>query len=287
MKRFLRGHDVEDVLSAIEDAGAVVVTEFLPEPALGKLRRAVQTRADAASAGGGGQISFWKKFHGSQTKRFTGIGLTSDVFFELLDDRYLASLADHLLGDSGHQYWMNTCQAMIIGPGEAAQVLHRDGDNWSNVMARTWPVCPELTVSMMLALEDVDELVGATRVIPGSHRWTEYERPANPDEAIPATLRAGDALIYSGRVFHGGGANQTTDRWRWALHLSFVVGWLTPEEAASQIYPAALIQNRSARVKRLLGMSSFNPYPGRGGRLWLKDFEEWTQPRKGGLEADS
>ena len=276
MKRFQRGHDVEGLLSAIEDKGAVIVTEFLPDSALIQLRDAIKDRAESAKAGAEDGINFWEKFHGAQTKRFTGIGLTSEVFFDLLEDDYLACLADRLLGDSGHQYWMNTCQAMIIGPGEAAQVLHRDGDNWSNVMARTWPNCPELTVSLILALEDVDEVVGATRVVPGSHRWTDYERSPEPAESIPATLLAGDALIYNGRVFHGGGANQTVDRWRWALHLSFVVGWLTPEEAASQIYPASLIEHRSPRVKRLLGMSSFNPYPGRGGRLWLKDFAEWT-----------
>jgi ectoine hydroxylase-related dioxygenase (phytanoyl-CoA dioxygenase family) len=239
------------------------------------LRASIQAEAALRAAGPEGGPRYWQTFHGAHTKRFTGIGLLSEVFFDLLEDEVLAGIADALLKDSGPQYWMNTCQAMIIGPGEPAQTLHRDGDNWSSVMQHGWPDCPELTVSMILALEDVDAAVGATRVIPGSHQWPDYERVGQPDETMPAELAAGDALIYSGKVIHGGGENGTQDRWRWALHLSFVVGWLTPEEASTQIYSAEALQNRSDRVKRLLGFSAFNPYPGRGGRLWLKNFEPW------------
>jgi len=80
MKRFQRGHDVEGVLSAIEDMGAVIVTEFLPDSALAQLRGAIKARAEAVEAGAEDGINFWKKFHGAKTKRFTGIGLTSEVF---------------------------------------------------------------------------------------------------------------------------------------------------------------------------------------------------------------
>jgi hypothetical protein len=90
MKRFQRGHDVEDLLSAIEDTGAVIVTEFFPDSALIQLRDAIKDRAESAKSGAEDGINFWEKFHGAQTKRFTGIGLTSEVFFNLLDDDYWA-----------------------------------------------------------------------------------------------------------------------------------------------------------------------------------------------------
>jgi len=275
LDRFPKATALPEFIEALSKDGALIIEGMLDPIRLETLRASVRAEASKRAAGPEGGPRYWQTFHGANTKRFTGIGLLSEVFFDLLEDEVLAGIADALLKDSGPQYWMNTCQAMVIGPGEQAQTLHRDGDNWSSVMQHGWPDCPELTVSMILALEEVDASVGATRVIPGSHQWPDYERVGQPGETMPAELAAGDALIYSGKVIHGGGENATQDRWRWALHLSFVVGWLTPEEASNQIYSAEPLQNRSDRVKRLLGFSAFNPYPGRGGRLWLKNFEPW------------
>ncbi len=44
------------------------------------------------------------------------------------------------------------------------------------------------------------------------------------ERTVPAELNPGDALVYSGKTAHGGGANRTPDRWRCAMHLSYVVG---------------------------------------------------------------
>lgn len=55
-------------------------------------------------------------------------------------------------------------------------------------------------------------------------------------------MAPGDALVYSGYVLHGGGANQDGTAWRKAMHMSFVAGWLTPEEARSR---ASTLASRS------------------------------------------
>lgn len=275
MIRLPRSAPSNQVFRGLETDGALIVEGFLEAEKLMTLKAVVTALADQNASGASGEARFWQAFHGSKTKRFTGIGLHTEIFFDLLEDELLQTLGDALLTTSGSQYWMNTCQAMIIGPGERAQMLHRDCDNWSSVTSLLWPNCPELTFSMILALDKVDEAVGATRVIPGSHLWLDHSRIGDPNDAEAAELAAGDALVYSGKVIHGGGENQTLDRWRWALHLSFVVGWLTPEEAASHIFTREHVANRSERTKRLLGFSAFNPYPARGGRLWLKDFQTW------------
>lgn len=49
---------------------------------------------------------------------------------------------------------------------------------------------------------------GATRVIPGSHKWGP-ERAPKVSETVPAELEIGDALFFTGHVYHGGGANVT------------------------------------------------------------------------------
>ncbi|MAD84969.1 MAG: hypothetical protein CL912_18580 [Deltaproteobacteria bacterium] len=49
---------------------------------------------------------------------------------------------------------------------------------------------------------------GATIVIPGSHLWGPDRFPLD-EEAFPAELEIGDALIFVGNVYHAGGANTT------------------------------------------------------------------------------
>ncbi|NCG36425.1 MAG: hypothetical protein GWP48_02710, partial [Actinobacteria bacterium] len=55
-----------------------------------------------------------------------------------------------------------------------------------------------------------------------------------------------------------------------AMHLSFVAGWLTPEESSAIDYTTEELAEQSPRVQRLLGHRSYDPRPHRGGGLWLK-----------------
>lgn len=183
MNRFPKAAALSALVDALSEDGAVIVEALLDEQRLNSLRTAIRAEAEKRAPGAQGGPRYWQTFHGANTKRFTGIGLISEIFYDLLEDEVLASLADELLKGSGPEYWMNTCQAMIIGPGEPPQTLHRDGDNWSNVMQRSWPDCPELTLSTILVLDDVDASVGATRVIPGSlttSAWGSRVRPSPP-----------------------------------------------------------------------------------------------------------
>ena len=270
-----RDADPTDWINAITMGGGVFIEDFLSDAALADISKTIKARASEHLSGSSDRSSFWQGFHGERTTRFTGLGRDTDYFFDLLEDPLFGAVADALLEDSGKGYWLNTCQAMIIGPGEPAQILHRDGDNWANVQSAFWPNSPELTVSMMIALDNVWPALGSTRIVPGSHRWEDYRRRPTPDEVFAGHFKAGDALLYTGSTLHGGGANETADQLRWALHLSVVVGWLTPEEAITQEYPADLVRGRSNRVKRLLGYESFDGAPKSGGRLWLRDFERW------------
>ena len=53
--------------------------------------------------------------------------------------------------------------------------------------------------------------------------------------------------------------------------MSFVAGWLTPEESISLDHPLGSLADRSERVQQLLGHHSYTPGPGRrGGGLWLR-----------------
>ena len=78
-------------------------------------------------------------------------------------------------------------------------------------------------------------------------------------------------MIYSGRTLHGAGHN-TTRSLRYGLHVSFVVGWLRPEEASPLMVSRERAAELPPRARQLLGWGSY--YSRGGGRTWLVDFEE-------------
>jgi ectoine hydroxylase-related dioxygenase (phytanoyl-CoA dioxygenase family) len=166
---------------------------------------------------------------------------------------------------------MNTGQMMVIGPGEDAQVLHRDADNWRSMNR---PDGFEVTISCMFAISEFTAAGGATRVVPGSHRWADYDIVPDVADSVAAEMPAGSGLIYTGRVLHGGGANTTTDVWRFGLHLSFVLGWLTPEEASPLAAPWDVVSRLPHRAQRLLGWRCYDAGQDDGSRLWTVDYED-------------
>ncbi len=273
LQTFPRNTPIPEILDAIEHDGAAIVEDMIAPDRLASLNRELDGAIATTPPGSRSGSTLWEAFHGSPTVRFTGLAARSPVFVELLEHEVLGAYADSALLPNAGSYWLNTGQAMIVGPGEQAQMLHRDMGNWP-AFAAQGAAAPEVTVSSIFALSDFHEANGATRVTPGSHRWESFDvMDGKPEETIPAEMRAGSALLYSGKVVHGAGANRS-DGWRRGLHLSFVLGWLRPEEASPLMIPFDLAKTFSPRVQQLLGYTSYDPAPILGGRLWLVDFEK-------------
>lgn len=270
LERIHSSASLQHILEFYERDGGVIIEEMVPRTVIDELREAADAFAmrivpGSATQGLGEDGAL---FAGVNTVRFSSLGLITPAYFALLDNPVYAAIADAVLLPNCGSYWVNTGQVMYINPGEPAQILHRDANNWWQFVEATWPNSKEITISAMIGLDEVTEELGATRVVPGSQHQRELERWGEGD-TVPAELGPGDAFIYSGYVQHGGGANRT-DRVRRAMHLSYVVGWLTPEEASPIDFLTADLADQSDRVQRLLGHRSYNPRPLPGGGLWLR-----------------
>jgi ectoine hydroxylase-related dioxygenase (phytanoyl-CoA dioxygenase family) len=260
-----------DVLAALDRDGAVIVEGLLDADLLARFRNDMEEAAASFEPGtrtGGATV---QRFWGSATKRFTRLAARSTAFTEILLHPTMLAVADALLLPNCGSYWMNTGQMMIIGPGEPAQVLHRDADNW-RTMNRVDGF--EVTVSCMFAVTDFTAEVGATRVVPGSHRWPDFGRAAEPEEVVQAVMPAGSGMLYTGRAMHGAGANVTADEWRFGLHVSYVLGWLTPEEAAPLGVDWPSVSRLSPRAQQLLGWRCYTAGGTDSTRLWTVDYED-------------
>ena len=104
---------------------------------------------------------------------------------------------------------------------------------------------------------------------------TEYLEVLHvPEETVAAVMPAGSAVLYLGKTMHAAGANVSADQWRRGLHMSFCLGWLTPEEASPIGVPWETARTYPPRVQRLLGYASPARQAGWSPANWLVDFED-------------
>ena len=261
-----RSNPAEAIWGAIDEHGGVIVDDFLSAATLERLRTEVAPAIAKHPAGAATGHDFWKRFHGSTTKRITGLAELSPTWWEVLCDPLYKGMADHYLGEAN--YYLNTGQLICIGPGEQPQLLHRDELNWPEAAGRD----QEITVTAIFALTDFTEENGATVIAPGSHRWPGAMPEVRPEQTCRAVMKAGAALLYNGKVIHGGGSNTSADAWRVGLHAGFVLGWLRAEECHQLTTSLDTARQMPEHAQRMLGFRSY--VPPKAARLGMVNYEE-------------
>jgi len=218
------------------------------------------------------------EFYGRKTVRIQGLAAKSRQFVDsILLNEILLGITDEILLPNCGNYWMSQAETIYIAPGNPAQALHRDDINWSFAAKQGI----DLQMSALVALGDYDAEVGATMVVPSSHR-DGYNSPIDASRAQPVEMKPGDALIYLGSLAHGGGANTSSDRVRKALYIGFLLGWLTPEEAVPLAIPLEIAQTLPTTARALLGLSSLRGNTATQGiesfaQLWQLDRDHLDQ----------
>ncbi len=212
-------------------------------------------------------------FWGRKTKRLTNVVSFSPTWRERLIDRdETYDYVKTVFAGVSDAFWLQSSQAIEIQPGEKLQPLHRDMGNYP-VFNQYGPAGPEVVCNMILALVHSTEAAGATRVIPGSHRW-DFDREPTHEMTIAAELKPGSVLFYGGKVVHGGGANVTPDVKRRVIASAFNPSFLVPEEAYPFVVPMEEARKMSPRLQQMIGFRSFHQMEPRGGSLWQHNYEE-------------
>jgi ectoine hydroxylase-related dioxygenase (phytanoyl-CoA dioxygenase family) len=209
-------------------------------------------------------------FFGSRTRHVTAVASKSRTFAtEVLTHPTLLGVSDLILGPACARYQLNLAHVLDRGPGAEQQYIHRDELVWIHVPRPH----PELQLASVIALVDFTAENGATRVVPGSHRW-DWERMPEPHEFAIAAMPAGSAVIYLGSTLHGGGPNSTADQWRRGMHLSYVVGWLRTEENHYLATPPDIARTLPRRAQELLGYAAHDALAHGGGYLGALDLRD-------------
>ena len=238
-----------ELCALLERDGAVIVEDILSPSQLEKLNAELDLHMQGLSPGlRHPSHEKMVEFYGGRTIRYDGLPGKSETFLEIMLLPQLIETADHFLLPKCEDYLFNTGQLIQIGPGETDQFLHRDEDAWRELPDPK----PSLEIEAMFALTDFTVENGATRVVPGSHKWP-VDREARPDEITRAEMSAGSALLYLGSSIHGGGANTTATESRRGVFLGYVVGWLRTEENMFLTVPIEKVREMPTRVQELLG----------------------------------
>ena len=265
-------NSLTEILAVLAQDGGVIVHNMLSPQVVANLLSELAPQSETSQVGPKSDNENVNHFWGQQTKRFTRLAQRSQTFAdEVLVHPILTGVADELLKPYCASYWMNTGQMMIVMPGGAPQYMHRDSDDWPAMCSPSAPPCQ---ISCMFALSDFTAENGATRVAPGSHLWSDYSRQATDDEITQAVMPAGSGMIYLGKTLHSAGANKTESEARFGMHLSYVLGWLTPEEAGCLGVTEDRAKTFTKQQQQLLGYRCYDASDLNGGRLWTVDYED-------------
>jgi hypothetical protein len=258
VQRFDVETDLDVLLKALDDDGVVIVEGLLTQDVVDAVNAEVEASVDAADPTAEMFNPVLQAFHGEHTRQVPGMpGISPTFAVEVMCHPILLGLAEALLGPNCARFQLNLGRLLQRGPGSEEQLLHRDELVWSDVPRPA----PELQLASVIAFVDFTEENGATRVVPGSHRWPDRELPPfeqilagppEPDQVAYAEMPAGSAVVYTGGVIHGGGAN-STDVARRGAHLSYCLGWLRTEENNYLSTPPEVAAKLPRQAQEVLG----------------------------------
>jgi hypothetical protein len=274
LERFAAASPADAICDALDRDGAAIIDGLLPLDVVDRVNAEVDASVDAADPDETLFNPIMQQFHGRFTKQVAGMpGISRTFAVEVMCQPLLLELCDRVLAPSCARYQLNLGHLLQRGPGSEEQWLHRDEAVWSDVPRPH----PELQLATVIAFVDFTRENGATRVVPGSHRWPDRQmlpaeqmtqEPPRPEQIAYAEMPAGSAVVYTGGTIHAGGAN-STDVPRRGAHMSYCLGWLRTEENNYLSTPPAVAATLPRRAQELLGYAVHDSIPRGGGYLGM------------------
>ncbi len=207
-------------------------------------------------------------FEGIHTTRIYNLLARGKLFERIPVHPNVLPVVERVLDDG---LLISSLSSIAIGPDESAQPIHAD----DQLIPLPKPH-PPIICNTMWAITDFTERNGATRLCPGTHLFDHSPDLSVAYESIPAEMPKGSVLVWVGSLWHGGGANTTSQR-RVGIAMNYCAGFIRQQENQQLGIPLDVVRTFPRRLQELCG---FSIYRGLMGHIDKQD------PRKAVLGTD-
>jgi ectoine hydroxylase-related dioxygenase (phytanoyl-CoA dioxygenase family) len=227
---------------SLDEDGYVALPGLMPPELLAALRRRIDDlfKEEGASAG-----SEFKQE--PDARRLANLVNKGEIFEQVMLTPQVLECVELVLGP---RFKLSSLNARSTNPhSDADQPLHADSGAIADELG--YSVCNSVWL-----LDDFTETNGATRMVPGSHRWRQLPEPgfyaAHPAQQL-VLGKAGDVVVMNAHMWHGGTANRTAAPRR-AMHV-YYTRWDQPQQQYQKQWLSETVQSRlSKEARRILAL---------------------------------
>jgi ectoine hydroxylase-related dioxygenase (phytanoyl-CoA dioxygenase family) len=235
----------EDEKRQLDTDGYLVLENLMGDALIEQVRRRVDELFEQEGDQAGSEF---KQEPGS--RRLANLVDKGELFEEIIQTPRVLECMKHVLGP---RFKLSSLNVRSADPENgSAQPLHAD----SGALAddRGYWVCNSVWMLDDFTLEN-----GATRLVPGSHRWGVTPQEVVSDLYAPhpremlLTGRAGTVVVMNAHMWHGGTTNRTAAHRR-AMHV-YYTRWDKPQQQYQKRLLRPEVQSRlSPELRRLLAL---------------------------------
>jgi hypothetical protein len=247
-------YDVTALTREVEDRGYCVIPSVHPPEDVARARDLVEYWWQRTASGGDEHVPFLNRGH----QMIYNLQTKDRFFLRLL---FASPVVDQVMRHVLNDQWFKAFPAdepnyilrsYTARSGAGQLPMHIDS---FIPYAGPYPV----TMMSSIVLEDQDVENGCTVVVPGSHNSGAYTTQDAFDDAVPIVSRAGDVVIWDGRLWHGAHANATGTT-RWALLVTYCRWWVKQAFDITATFPQEFYDELPPSQRAVLGFASL-PYP--------------------------
>lgn len=250
----------DEVAAALRADGACIVDNLASNDLMDRLAEEMDPYVDLTTPG-------LDDFVGKKTRRTGSMIARSLAARELIQNPLVLGTTGVIL-EKASVFQLHLTQIISVFPGETDQPLHRDELAWDFF---PFPTDYDIQCNTIWAMTDFTAENGATRVLPGTHKLgpkVTASEAALQSELDRAEMTRGSCFFYTGKVFHGAGAN-TTDAVRQGVNITYCVGWVRQEENQYLTTPIEIAKTLDEDLLKLMGYQMGGLAVG-----YVRDFED-------------
>lgn len=240
----LSERQVEQHVKEIAEQGFTLLENVIPEDLVAALNAALLRLEAELSTQPGCNL-----FEGHHTIRIYNLLARDEIFRQVPVFPVLLPIVEGVLDEGA---LISSLSSISIDPGEVAQPVHAD-----DALLKLPRPHPALVCNSMWALTDFTAENGATRIVPGSHLYESRPDYGSHPESIPAEMPKGSILVWNGSLWHGGGANRSSER-RVGIAMNYCAGFIRQQENQQLGIPLEQVRTFTPRLQELAGFGTYS-----------------------------